>query len=177
MHAYICQQLLSWWYPDQQYTIMDFIVSRYVVIWAHILPRDINQRLSDIDQAYVCMRLISLDMGPYNHKLTIQWSPIAAQLWLSRNLFSQKRWGIVYLWSKNKLQFFKLFNASIMSSSYLYFNNHYHHDIIFNTVISFEKFCTLNKIEMLMQMLLHSFLRCHLPFDDAQSEQTVGYHK
>lgn len=49
---------------------MDFIVGRYVVIWAHILPRDINQRLSDIDQAYVCMRLISLDMGPYNHKLT-----------------------------------------------------------------------------------------------------------
>lgn len=71
MHAYICQQLLSWWYPDQQYTIMDFIVSRYVVIWAHILPRDINQRLSDIDQAYVCMRLISLDMGPY--RITINW--------------------------------------------------------------------------------------------------------
>lgn len=51
---------------------MDFIVGRYVVIWAHILSRDINQRLSDIDQAYVCMRLISLDMGPYNHILTIQ---------------------------------------------------------------------------------------------------------
>lgn len=32
---------------------MDFIVGRYVVIWAHILSRDINQRLSDINQAYV----------------------------------------------------------------------------------------------------------------------------
>lgn len=84
-------------------------------------------------QPSLCLRLISLDMGPYNHKLTIQWSPIAAQLWLSRNLFSQKRWGIVYLWSKNKLQSFKLFNASIMSSSYLYFNYHYHHMTLFST--------------------------------------------